>query len=179
MQEEIIVVDIETTDLDHKKGHIVEIGIAKLCLKTGKVEELYNELVKEPGFGKKHKNSWIFKNSDLSWEDVYRIPIMCEEVLSELQQIFDEYRATAFNKAFDFGWLRSRGLNITELDCPMLLMTRPGERWPSVMRAWKRIYPEAEYIEKHRGLDDAMHEALIVYDLFKQGIFKVKSIEFE
>ena len=54
----------------------------------------------------------------------------------------------------------------------------PGRRnnsykWPSVEEAFKFFFPKIEYKEKHRGLDDAKHEAMIVYELFKRGEFNI------
>jgi DNA polymerase-3 subunit epsilon len=50
---------------------------------------------------------------------------------------------------------------------------RKGNKWPSVMEAYKFFFPDNEYIEKHRGADDAFYEADIVFKLYKMGIFKI------
>ncbi|MDD2999465.1 MAG: hypothetical protein PHV05_10430 [Candidatus Riflebacteria bacterium] len=98
-----------------------------------------------------------------------------------IQGILNSYSATAFNKRFDFEFLKSRGLKVKELDCPMLLAVNvcrlPGKlrsyKWPTVEEAWKHFFPNEPYSEKHRGADDALHEAKIVYELYKMGVFKV------
>jgi inhibitor of KinA sporulation pathway (predicted exonuclease) len=36
-------------------------------------------------------------------------------------------------------------------------------KWPSVQEAFDFLYPNNTYTEKHRALDDAKHEAKIVY----------------
>lgn len=46
-------------------------------------------------------------------------------------------------------------------------------KWPKVEEAYKHFFPESNYIELHRGADDAMHEAEIVYKLFTMGEFKI------
>ena len=46
-------------------------------------------------------------------------------------------------------------------------------KWPSVEEAWKHFFPNVPYVEQHRGADDAKHEALIVYELYKMGVFVV------
>ncbi len=106
-------------------------------------------------------------------------------MLPEIQSIFNNYSlgATAFNKQFDFGFLKSRGLLIKELPCIMLSATslvnlppNPGyttPKWPKVEEAWEYFFPNTEYIEAHRALDDARHEALISYELYKRGEFEV------
>lgn len=97
------------------------------------------------------------------------------------QEIFDKYPATAYNKSFDFGFLRDRGLKINDLPCPMMLSTGickipfangSGTKWPTVEEAWGFFFPGVDYSEKHRGTHDAEHEALIVHELYKRGIFK-------
>jgi DNA polymerase-3 subunit epsilon len=173
----IAIVDIETTGF-LPKGLILEVGIAELDLETGNAISIYDKLVKEEGFSEDHKDSWIFKNSDLKHED-----IMSADPLdvSAIQEILNNYSATAFNKRFDFGFFRARGLQVDELDCPMLLATNvcrlPGKfrsyKWPTVEEAWKHFFPNESYSEKHRGADDAMHEAKIVYELYKMGVFRV------
>ena len=50
---------------------------------------------------------------------------------------------------------------------------KPGYKWPSVEEAWKHFFPNTKYVEAHRGADDAKHEALIVYELYKMGLFRI------
>jgi len=178
LENKIAIVDIETTGF-MPTGLIVEVGIVELNLDTGNVKPLYNSLVREPGFCEDHKDSWIFKNSDLTFEQVQAaMPLDCVAI----QGILSRYPATAYNNKFDFSFLESRGINIDRLDCPMLLATNickiPGQygknKWPTVEEAWRHFFPDQPYIEKHRGLDDAIHEASIVYELYKLGVFKLK-----
>jgi hypothetical protein len=184
---EIVVVDIETSGFQHQGGLIVEVGIVSLNLNTGLISIEFNEIVKENGFGEKHAKypyGWIFKNSDLQYTDVLNA-IELIKIIPKIQEVFDKYPcgATAFNKQFDFGFLKSRGLRIKELPCIMLsaapvvgLPPHPGyfdPKWPKVQEAWDFFFPRSEYIEAHRALDDARHEALIAYELYKLGKFKV------
>jgi len=173
----IVVVDIETTGFLNTGGLIVEVGIILLDLETGETECTYNELVKEENFGEEHNESWIFDNSDLTHGEIMSANSLDKD---KIQKIFDEYPATAYNKAFDFGFLRSRGLIINDLPCPMLLSTDIckipsqngyGNKWPKVQEAWDFFFPDTDYIEEHRGADDAKHEALIVHELYKRGVF--------
>jgi len=186
MNKTIIVVDIETTGFLNDGGKIVEIGIVKLNLATGELSPAYNSLVREEGFGPQHtfgRFGWIFNHSDLSYEEVEAAPSL-EEQRAEIQTLFDQYYATAYNKTFDFEFLRDRGFEIKELPCPMKLATPlcqlPSQRgnknykWPTVEEAWTHFFGEEQrYEEAHRGLDDAEHEARIVYRLFEMGHFKV------
>jgi DNA polymerase-3 subunit epsilon len=183
----IAIVDIETSGFQNKGGLIVEVGIVGLNLETGIVTNEFNAIVKEDSFGEKHSKSpygWVFQNSDLVYDDVLCANNLTS-MLPEIQGIFNKYTlgATAFNKQFDFGFLKSRGLRIKELPCIMLtaapvvnLPPNPGFRdakWPKVEEAWEYFFPDTKYIEAHRALDDAQHEALIAHELYKLGKFSV------
>ena len=183
----IAIVDIETSGFQNQGGLIVEIGIVGLNLETGEVTNEFDAVVKESDFGERHTKTpygWIFKNSDLGYEDVL-LANNLTQILSKIQTIFDKFSlgATAFNKQFDFGFLKSRGLKIRELPCIMLsaapvvdLPPNPGfsdAKWPKVEEAWKYFFPNIVYKERHRALDDARHEALIAYALYKLGKFRI------
>lgn len=182
----IMVVDIETTGFFNKGGLIVEIGAVSLDLASGEVAPLFDMLIRESGFSDKHRDSWIFKNSDLKFEDVLRARHINNHLIRmQLQHLFDLFPATAWNKKFDFEFLRDRGFKIRELDCPMMLATNicklPGPygyKWPKVEEAWRYFFPDISYVEAHRGLDDAMHEAKLVHELYKRGVFKVEGVLF-
>ena len=184
MNNEILVVDIETTGFLNQGGKIVEIGMVLLNLNNGEVTEVYNSLVKESGLDSRHTRApygWIFGNSNLRFEEVLDAPSL-DSQFDVVQALFNQYPATAFNKSFDFDFLRDRGFRINDLACPMKLATPIcklpkyrgyGYKWPKVEEAWHHFFGHTGYIEAHRGLDDAKHEALIVYELYKMGVFRV------
>ncbi len=198
----ILVIDIETTGFLNQGGSIVEIGIVELNLDNGEVKIIYDSLCKEDILSASHREyldyvakgeippktakGWIFGNSDLTPFEVKNAPAF-QVVKKEVQEIIDNYPLgiTAFNKRFDLDFLKSRGIEVkNELPCPMLLSTDicklPNQngfssyKWPKVEEAWDHFFgKDSGYIEKHRGADDAKHEALIVYELYKMGIFKL------
>jgi len=186
MNNTIIVVDIETTGFLNKGGLIVEIGIVKLNLATGEITPAYNSLIREDSFGPHHTVGafgWIFNNSDLTYEEVEEAPSL-ESQREVIQELFDQYYATAFNKSFDFDFLGDRGFSIKELPCPMKVATPicklPSQygyssyKWPTVEEAWEYFFGKRTgYVEAHRGYDDAEHEAQIVYKLYELGHFEV------
>ena len=138
----IAIVDIETTDFLREGGLIVEVGIVSLDLKTGEVKKINDELVREIEFKEEHKRSWIFHNSDLTYEEVLTANPLNK---NKIQDIFNKYPTTAYNKKFDFDFLKDRGLKINELSCPMVVATdickiphANGYRnkWPKVQEAW-------------------------------------------
>ena len=188
----ILIIDIETTGLQPQTGHIAEIGLVELDLSTGEKKILLDRVVHEKGMTKQEvENSWIVKNGYMTMEEIRTAPNLAT-IRGEIQFIIDGYPngATAFNKAFDFGFLQSRGFLFPRiLDCPMILSTdvcqlEPTEKMkkykpylkyktPNVMEAYKHFFPNSKYVELHRGADDAFHEADIVLALYKEGKFTV------
>lgn len=104
------------------------------------------------------------------------------EAAKEIQDLIDNFPLgiTAFNKKFDLDFLRSRGIQIhKELPCPMIELTNvlklPGNRGykrPKVQEARDMMIGE-DYVEAHRGADDAYHEADIFYQGFLAGWIQV------
>lgn len=181
MSKVILVLDIETTGFLNQGGKIVEIGIIKLDLETGDIMTAYNSLVKEQGLDISHTQGqfgWIFKNSNLTYEEVLKAQTF-ESQRQLLQKLFNQYPATAYNKEFDFGFLKNRGFQINELPCPMLIATPilnlPSEfgngkpKWPKVEETWEYLFGKTGYVEAHRALDDAWHEAQIIHRLYQMG----------
>jgi DNA polymerase-3 subunit epsilon len=175
----VVVVDCETTGLDPHYDIIIEIGIVKLNLSTGETAVLFDSVVKEPMFSDEHRNSWIFENSDLKFDDVINAPLL-DKVIPEIQAIFNRSSVTAYNKSFDLGFLKSRGIHVpNELPCIMLTATnilkipflRGNKRykWPKCQESFEFFFPATDYIEKHRAADDAIHEAMILYEIFRRG----------
>ncbi len=175
----VVVVDCETTGLDPHYDIILEIGIVELDISTGKTKVLFDSLVKEPMFGEEHKYSWIFENSDLSFDDVMNAPFL-DEKIPEIQAIFSRSSVTAYNKSFDLGFLKSRGIRVpNELPCIMLTATNilkipflrgnKKYKWPNCQESFNFFFPALDYIEKHRAADDAIHEAMILYEIFRRG----------
>lgn len=174
----IAVLDIETTGFSPHNDCIIEIGISELCLESGKRRIIYDKTVKEDHYCDMHKNSWIYSNSDLTHDLILESePLNFEEI----QEILSQYKITAYNKQFDFSFLRARGFDFEELPCPMQVATKVcrlpkswgyGYKWPKVTEAYRILIGEKEYEEKHRGAQDAMDEALIVWELYKMGEWK-------
>jgi DNA polymerase-3 subunit epsilon len=178
------VIDIETTGFLLDGGFIVEIGIAKLDTETGFIDSVFDARCREKGMTSKDRDAWIFKNSTLTVKEV-RDAQFLSAIRGDIQGIIDSFDAvTAFNKAFDFGFLVDRGFSICcEWPCIMLTASEdmkvpktgysskyPGYKLPNVMEAWAFYMAGKQYEEAHRGLDDAMHEAMIAYELFKRGL---------
>lgn len=185
MEKKILILDIETTGFLDKGGKIVEVGIVELDLENGKKEIIFNEVCHEKGITLEEiSNSWIVQNSDLNI-NLVKYSGTLESKRNRIQYILDSYKlgATAFNNAFDFGFLENRGFVFPKkLPCPMKLSTdicklpnpRGGYKWPKVEEAHLHFFGDIGYVEKHRGADDAFYEADIVLKLYQDGIFKLE-----
>lgn len=181
----ILIIDLETTDFLQKGGKIVEIGIVELDLSNGEKKIIFDQVTHEKGITKDEvERSWIVENSTLTVEDVRNSPSL-KKLKPVIQEILYSYSAgsTAFNNAFDFGFMEDRGFIFPKkLECPMKLSTPlcqlpkqwgGGYKWPKVEEAYEFFFGETDYVEAHRGADDAWHEADIVYELYKRKIFKI------
>jgi len=185
MKNKILIIDIETTGFLKAGGYIVEVGMVELDLNTGKRMILFDEVCHEKGISHYDvASSWIVKNSSLTIKMVQTSKNL-ERLRKKIQGIIDLYTdgCTAYNNVFDFGFMEDRGFTFpVKLDCPMKLSTSickikkkkgSGYKWPSVEEAYKYFIGDG-YVELHRGADDAMHEAEIIYELYLRGIFKPK-----
>ncbi|MDI6034006.1 3'-5' exonuclease [Flavobacterium sp. LB2P84] len=181
----ILIIDIETTGFLQQNGKIVEIGIIELDLLTGERIILFDEVCHEVGITlEEMEKSWIVQNSNLTVKMV-KYSGSIESKRKRIQKILNDYPlgATAFNNAFDFGFLEHRGFVFPKkLPCPMKLSTDIckiphtnglGFKWPKVEEAHLHFFGNVGYVEKHRGADDAYFEAEIVYELFKRGVFLI------
>ena len=175
----VIVLDIETTGLSPKFDMICEIGLCFLDLETGDIDPIFNIICREEN-KKFDDRSWIFQNSDLKYEDVINAPYL-EDFREELQAIFNlNCPCTAYNQKFDFGFLEFRDFKIHQkfwdpmlkltpiLKIPNISYYAKDYKWPSVWEAYYYLFPNENYIEAHRALDDAVHEAKIVYETYKR-----------
>ena len=170
----ILIIDIETTDFLQRGGKIVEVGMVELDLSNGNKKIIFDQVTHETGITREEvEKAWIIQNSTLTVEEI-RTSKPLHILKPEIQNIIFDYKngATAFNNAFDFGFMETRGFVFPKkLPCPMKLSTdicklpspRGGYKWPKVEEAHKHFFGDVGYIEAHRGADDAFHEADIVF----------------
>lgn len=174
----ILVIDIETTGFLNNGGKIVEVGIVELGLADGKSKILFDNVCHETPITKEEvQNSWICKNGYMCVEEIQHSKNL-KTYLPEIQKIIDSYEngATTFNRSFDINFLTDRGIVFKKLlPCPMALSilvcrippTENMKRWkpnikfktPNAQEVYNYFFPDSKYIEKHRGADDALHEA--------------------
>lgn len=173
---EIAIIDIETTGFNPKTDYILEVGIVLLDTNSGEIEPLMNVVTFENGITVEIlENCWIINNSSLTVNQV-KYGVNFKRISKTIQSIVNKYPVTAFNRKFDIGFLEARGIECNNLyPCPMMEATNVLQlegkngswKYPKVQEAYDYFFPDSGYIEEHRGFDDALHEAQIVYELYK------------
>jgi DNA polymerase-3 subunit epsilon len=165
----ILIIDIETTGFIPEGHSIVEIGIVLCDSDTRITTPVFNQVIRDDEWDyNKHRNAWIFRNTDLTPEQVSKAKHI-NHYREELQNLFNKYLITAYNKRFDVSFMTARGFKLWDTkdlqeNAKDIAQTYTGSRRPpSVEKLHRWFFPERNYIETHRGLDDAMHEAEIFY----------------
>lgn len=184
-ENKILIIDIETTGWVKEGGSIVEIGAVELDLSSGEINTVFDSICREPILSAKHREAWIFKNSDLTVEMVRESPEL-KVIGRNFQDLLNNYPCgcTSYNRKFDVDFLTTRGFYFPKLlPCPMILSTDickipalyGGFKWPKVEEAFSHFFPDFPYVEKHRAAHDAFHEAMIVYKLYSLGVFNLEA----
>ena len=195
----IYIVDTETTGLDGCPwDHIVEIAIVKVDIDSGKIEKVYDTLIKydTDQWSEKHQEAWIFCNSDITIEMVKNATKELEIAVVEVNTILKGRKTTSYNRFFDFNqFLYSRpwaiDTNIEErciMDATTYLFKRPkewdyGYLWVSLVDSinrlnlaeFKKINPglceEVEKLGSHRALYDCFHAACVMLKLHEMDAY--------
>jgi DNA polymerase III alpha subunit (gram-positive type) len=169
----LLVIDIETTGLEVKSDAIVEIGAALVDAKTKEIEVVFDKVVKDDKWNPSlHKNSWVFENSDLNFEDVEKAEPL-SKYFDEIQGLLSTYDTVAFNLKFDEKFLTDRGFKFNKSKCLMESVKNyvvfENKNGRNVKPSVEEIYNyflvgenEEVYIEKHRAASDAVDEAKIM-----------------
>lgn len=168
----LLVVDLETTGFYQNSDAIVEIGIALVDTKTKEIELVFDKVVKHKKFNPtRHKNSWIFQNTNLTVEDVINANTL-ESYFDEIQDLFDTYKMTAYNKSFDIRFLKACGFNVNDVKCLMKTATQYSTfkdkngniKKPSVEEIYNQFFMKdgKVYVEQHRAGADAKDEAKLL-----------------
>ncbi|MBD3352743.1 MAG: hypothetical protein GF364_14745 [Candidatus Lokiarchaeota archaeon] len=182
----IAVLDIETTSFKPDEGSLIEIGICQLDLETGKIMPLFDNLIQEHDFDPSLE-AWIYKNSDITPELILSEGVPAEEVVEDLQQIFDKFYITAYNHRFDFTWLEHRGFQIKKVaPDPMQIASQFFRKMIKKENGSTSTYYvktlnvqecleffQIDETEIHRAYSDCVHEAKIIYELYKKKLYEI------
>lgn len=173
---QIVVLDLETTGLDHRCERIIEIGAVRMEGDT--VIDSFSSLVK-PDVPVRHSSFQVHHISDEMLEDAPSI----EEVLPKLLEFIGDTPIVAHNAIFDYSFVNEA--------CKRLY----GERFKNIRidtyEMFRVVFPEEishglsallarfgfpSHVE-HRALDDAQNLAL-VYPKLRELYVQQKSWQF-
>ena len=201
-ENKLVVIDIETTGGKINHDKITEIGIVELDINTGDIKILFNSLINEDGFEiKKYMDSYGLKNSGIS---PFKIDLLKNHSIDDfkdiLGQVFKSSKVASWAiNNFDFLWLESRGFVIPrklfdiQRFAKEIIRKKDKNASFNLENAWKffresrkqgedrfgRYLKEKDYIVSHRALDDAWHEAKILYLLIKKYKFPIDKFQEE
>lgn len=186
IEDSVIIIDVETTGFSYSKDHIIEIGMVELNIVTGKKILLYSEFVAPELDLDELQTTWILSQGHINILDIVFAKSL-EDQRQQIQGLLNLYPigCTAYNNTFDFGFMEAKGFELPKkLGCPMRLSVDICKKqavrkdagkykYPSAEEAYNHFFPGSNHKTAHRGGDDAWHEADIVYELYKLGIFKI------
>jgi len=190
----ISIVDIETSGLEPSIHKILEVGIALLDLDNGSIKTTYDSVVGWPPCPYLAE-AWVFKNSTITYDEVLEAPKWEDQKDAIAKALNLGDLVTAYNKKFDITFLAAHGISIPgtiQAPCPMLRATpllkltpksayyaaQPNTwKWPSVTECTNFLFPDEDFVEAHRGADDARAEARIVNELYNRKLMGNKNDE--
>lgn len=101
--DEIYVLDTETTGLEGApKDVVVDIGICRVSLRHGTVEDIYSSVLgyDVDEWDDYRRNAWIFQNTDMTLDMVADAP-HAMDVIDEVRKLLWHKNVTAYNIAYD------------------------------------------------------------------------------
>lgn len=174
MSRDIYVLDIETTSLlgAHLGGKVLEIGIARVNLDTGKVYPEYSQIVSQD-LTNTEKACWCFQNTDLTPQDVESSPVGPVKAAMDLYLRYRDCLFTSYNVEFDFEkYLNQPPFNFKPAMAPDIMITVSSDYNDGYYLKAQSAYdmfcghdnpaglPDGK--ERHRALDDAIAEGWIL-----------------
>lgn len=156
----VIVLDTETTGLDHKSEKLIEIGAVKMV--NGEVVDKFSTLV-NPEKEIRHSSFLVHGISQEEVEDAPNI----EEVLPKLLEFMGDYPFVAHNALFDYSFINEA--------CKAVLGERLQNPRIDTFEMYRCVFPEEQSHGlssllnrfdfnpdvKHRALDDAENLARV------------------
>ena len=188
--DEIFVLDTETTGLfGAPKDVVVDIGITKVCLRRGIVEDVYSSVLgyDVDEWDDYRRNAWIFQNTDMTLEMVSEAP-PAMKVIDDVRRILRNKAVTSYNIAYDmdkFLYLEPWNLKGSFQQCYDIMLAAkdvcklPSEyygreyRYPKLDRAYSMIVEGdpagIDGVQDHRALSDARMASHLMISMFRKG----------
>lgn len=186
----ILVLDTETTGLKGApRDLVVDVGICKVSLTDGTVEDLYSSVL---GYDTSDwddylRNAWIFENTDMTLDMVEEAPPALN-VIADVRRLLCKQAVTAYNTGYDFGkflyeepWsMRGWFVECTDI----MKAAKDVCKIPSEYYGCDYKYPKLDYayaqivegdpagiegVQDHRALSDARMASHLMLALHRDG----------
>lgn len=178
MNMDIYVLDIETTSLlgSVLGGKVLEIGIARASLDTGKVYPEYSQIVSQD-LTNDEKACWCFQNTDLTPQDVESSPVGPVKAAMDLYLRYRDCLFTSYNVEFDFDkYLNQPPYNFKPAMAPDIMISCANQYNDGYYVKAQQMYdwlcaddPAGMGKERHRALDDAIFEGHILLRAYQDS----------
>lgn len=192
--DEIYVLDTETTGLEGApKDLVVDIGITKVSLRSGLVEDVYSSVLgyDVDQWDDYHRNAWIFENTDMTLDMVADAP-PAMKVIEDVRRILRGKTVTAYNIAYDmdkFLYHEPWNLRGTFTLCNDIMIAAMDVcKLPSQYYGRQYRYPKLDYAyshivegdpanihgqQNHRALSDAQMASYVMIQMFRDRTYHV------
>ena len=178
MNRDIFVLDIETTSLlgSVLGGKVLEIGIARVSLDTGKVYPEYSQIVSQD-LTNDERACWCFQNTDLTPQDVESSPVGPVKAAMDLYLRYRDCLFTSYNVEFDFDkYLNQPPYNFKPAMAPDIMISCANQYNDGYYVKAQQMYdwlcaddPAGMGKERHRALDDAIFEGHILLRAYQDS----------
>ncbi|MFZ4931204.1 exonuclease domain-containing protein [Chryseobacterium sp. Mn2064] len=179
LYDKVIVIDIEATCWEkgkipeNQKPEIIEIGICKLNMKDGSIEDKRSYLIKP---AQSEVSDYCTQLTGITSEKLEKEGVLFKEACSNIKNRYNSLRRTyAGYGEFDKSIFESqcKELNVkfpfseTYLDLKVLLTLMHGEKPIGLLKELHTRNMEFEGMP-HNGADDAMNTARLLYHVLKK-----------
>lgn len=190
--EDIYVLDTETTGLKGApEDVIVDIGVCKVDIKSGKVEPVYSSIVgyDTSRWNDYRRNAWIFDNTDLTLDMVHSAPPF-SKILNDISALLSGKKVTSYNIEYDMGkFLYRDPWNMKGLFVPCTDIMKAATyvcKVPSQYYGREYQYPKLDFAysmitdgdpagicgkQDHRALSDAKVASHVMIQMYRDGTY--------
>lgn len=191
--DEIYVLDTETTGLEGApKDLVVDVGICKVSLRKGTVEDVYSSVLgyDVDMWDDYHRNAWIFQNTDMTLEMVAEAPSAIS-VIDDVRRILRKKAVTSYNVRYDMDkFLYQEPWNLRgsfTLCSDIMIAATPVCKVPGMYNGQRYRYPKLDVAyakivdgdpagingkQDHRALSDARMASYVMIEMFRNGDYE-------